>query len=98
MTTAQAAVMTHAAGKRAPRPAATNVAPQIGMAPVLTPTQQHSRPCACACGGKCPRCRRSIAVQAKLEVSQPGDTYELEADRIAEQVLQMQTAPCSCGG
>jgi len=28
--------------------------------------------------------------QAKLEVSQPGDRYELEADRIADQVMRME--------
>lgn len=35
-------------------------------------------------------------VQAKLHVSQPGDTYEREADRVAEQVMRMPAA--SCGG
>ena len=47
---------------------------------------------ACACGGGCPRC------QAKLAVSDPGDAYEKEADRVAEQVIQKKSAPCSCGG
>src|SRR2546421_3285271 len=37
-------------------------------------------------------------IQAKLPVSQPGDSHEQEADRVAEQVLQMQVAPCVCGG
>jgi hypothetical protein len=32
---------------------------------------------------------RSAVVQAKLTVSQPGDKYEQEADRIAEQVMRM---------
>jgi hypothetical protein len=43
----------------------------------------------CACGGGCPRCGETYALQAKLEVSQPGDTLEQEADRVAEQVLRM---------
>ncbi|MCZ6673539.1 MAG: hypothetical protein O7C75_11455 [Verrucomicrobia bacterium] len=41
-------------------------------------------------------------IQTKLEISQPGDIYEQEADRITEQVLrmpkqQLQRA-CPCGG
>ncbi len=28
-------------------------------------------------------------LQAKLEISQPGDPYEQEADRVAEQVMRM---------
>jgi uncharacterized protein DUF4157 len=43
----------------------------------------------CACGGGCPRCRNSTRVQAKLAVSRPGDPYEQEADRVAEQVMRM---------
>jgi len=42
----------------------------------------------CACGGGCPRCREKYPLQAQLEVSQPGDTLEQEADRIAEHVLR----------
>jgi hypothetical protein len=45
----------------------------------------------CACGGGCPRC------QTKLNISEPGDKYEQEADslsetlreRIADQVMRM---------
>src|SRR2546421_3528578 len=45
---------------------------------------------------------RTAAVQPKLAVSQPGDPYEREADRVAEQVMrmaepQLQRA-CACGG
>jgi hypothetical protein len=32
---------------------------------------------------------RSSAIQAKLTVSQPGDQYEQEADRVADQVMRM---------
>ncbi len=43
-----------------------------------------------------------VAIQTKLAVSKPGDVYEQEADRIAEQVIrmpgpQLQSA-CACGG
>jgi hypothetical protein len=41
----------------------------------------------CACGGGCPRCRTGRPAPAKLEISQPGDALEGEADRAAEQVL-----------
>jgi len=32
---------------------------------------------------------RSKALQAKLRIGQPGDVYEQEADRVAEQVMRM---------
>jgi hypothetical protein len=32
-----------------------------------------------------------IAIQPKLKISQPGDEYELEADRTAEQVMRMSS-------
>jgi Domain of unknown function (DUF4157) len=45
---------------------------------------------------------RSRAIQAKLAISQPGDPYEDEADRIAGQVMRMPDMPiqrtCSEGG
>jgi hypothetical protein len=46
---------------------------------------------ACACGGGCPRCEqeRKPPLQTKLNISTPGDHYEQEADRIAEQVMRM---------
>src|SRR5262245_8637500 len=43
-------------------------------------------------------------LQAKLEVSQPGDPQEQEADRVAERVMRMPDAAatgvqrCACGG
>ncbi len=49
----------------------------------------------CACGGGCPRCQaeqdleEALPIQTKLKISQPGDKYEQEADRIAEQVMRM---------
>ncbi len=49
------------------------------------------RKAGCACGGDCPRCesRSKPAHQTKLKVSTPGDHYEQEADRVAEQVMRM---------
>ena len=53
----------------------------------------------CACGspagptGECVACRRSrglgTPLQAKLRINQPGDPFEREADRVAEQVMRM---------
>ena len=60
---------------------------------------------ACACGGGCPRCQSTLPIQTKLAVSEPGDMYEQEADRIAEQVMRMPAptlqrscASCTEGG
>jgi hypothetical protein len=48
----------------------------------------------CACGGGCPRCngKEKLPLQTKLNVSQPGDALEREADQVAEQVLRMPSA------
>ena len=43
----------------------------------------------CACGGVCPRCQAEPALQTKLKISEPGDKFEQEADRIAEQVMRI---------
>lgn len=42
-------------------------------------------------------------IQAKLTINQPGDVYEQEADRVAEQVMRMPepqggSKRCACGG
>lgn len=41
---------------------------------------------ACACGGACPRCKPA---GAQVPVSQPGDRDEHDANRVADQVMQM---------
>ena len=48
----------------------------------------------CACGGaagvtgECEGCRKKrLALQTKLAVNEPGDVYEQEADRVADEVL-----------
>ncbi len=61
------------------------------------------RKCTCGnhtlAGGECEECgkRKQFGLQAKLRVNEPGDTYEHEADRIADQVMAM-TAPHSLSG
>jgi hypothetical protein len=46
---------------------------------------------ACACGGTCPRCsgktRAATNLQPKLTVNEPGDAFEQEADRVADQIV-----------
>jgi len=46
----------------------------------------------CACGGGCPSCEKRGRVQTKLEVSTPGDQFEQEADRVADQIMRMPDA------
>ena len=43
----------------------------------------------CACGGGCPRCKEELGIQTKLKISEPGDKYEQQADRIADEVMRM---------
>jgi hypothetical protein len=51
----------------------------------------------CACGnaasatGTCAECqqKQGLSLQTKLRISEPGDRYEQEADRIADQVMRM---------
>jgi hypothetical protein len=43
----------------------------------------------CACGGGCPRCKDELGIQTKLKIGEPGDKYEQEADRIADEVMRM---------
>jgi hypothetical protein len=47
------------------------------------------RKSSCACGGGCPRCQERALLQTKLKISEPGDVYEQEADRIADEVMRM---------
>ncbi|HBB32030.1 MAG TPA: hypothetical protein DDZ80_10900 [Cyanobacteria bacterium UBA8803] len=43
----------------------------------------------CACGGGCPRCQEKLGIQTKLKIGEPGDQYEQEADRVADEVMRM---------
>ena len=51
------------------------------------------RKCACGihtmAGGECAECgkKKGLGLQTKLKVNEPGDIYEREADRIADQVM-----------
>lgn len=60
------------------------------------------RKCACGThtmgGGQCTECQKKkmgaggTPLQTKLAISEPGDVYEQEADRVAEQVMRMSPA------
>jgi hypothetical protein len=50
-------------------------------------------PSACPTDGACHTC--PVRLQAKLAISQPGDPYEQEADRVAEAVMRMPGPPIS---
>src|SRR5712692_6888931 len=69
-----------------------------GLAPLASPIFISSvnsalqRKPSCACGGGCGRCQQEAHhshIQTKLAISTPGDRYEQEADRVAEQVMRM---------
>ena len=55
----------------------------------------------CACGthtvasGDCAECSKNkrLGLQTKLKVNEPGDIYEQEADRIADQVISTRAHP-----
>lgn len=47
----------------------------------------------CACGGGCPRCKLESGPVGKMQVSQPGDPLEREADHVADQVMRMTEPP-----
>jgi hypothetical protein len=63
----------------------------------LRPSQSGILQRKCACGGsagmsgECEECskKQRLGLQTKLKVNEPGDIYEREADRIADQVLAM---------
>jgi hypothetical protein len=71
----------HVAGGRrgAGRSRPTLDRPGHSLAPVF-------RKAACSCGGGCPACQSH---SSDVKVSQPGDPAEIEADRIADQVMRM---------
>ena len=44
---------------------------------------------ACPCDGGCPSCVGDMVIQPKLKIGEPGDRYEREADRVADEVMRM---------
>ena len=68
-----------------------------GRSPTAIPLQGGVLQRKCACGssagssGSCAECqsKQEGILQTKLQISEPGDRYEQEADRIADQVMKM---------
>ncbi|HEY0606601.1 MAG TPA: DUF4157 domain-containing protein [Herpetosiphonaceae bacterium] len=83
-------------GKAAPIPAQTRQHHSTSDPHAFVSASQHSFGCI-AVHGDAPQ-----LVQLKPAPSTPGDTYEHEADAVAERVLHMSegrhAGPCSCGG
>jgi hypothetical protein len=73
----------------------TNAHPSASLPLYINPPLQIDgrviqRKSTCACGGRCPRCESNHPhLQTRSAVSHPGDVYEQEADRIAQQVIDM---------
>src|SRR5438067_4793082 len=65
----------------------------------LKPMSSYLLQRTCACGGssgltgECESCtsKKRFGLQTKLKVGEPGDIYEREADRIADQVMSIST-------
>jgi hypothetical protein len=88
-------VADHVMRMPAPEVVATSALPQITRK-AAGESFMLQRKCACGGGafglaGECEECskKRLVGLQAKLRAKEPGDAYELEADRVAEQVLAM---------
>lgn len=66
----------------------TAVTPDGGALPTSTlpPGATVLRKASCSCGGRCPACQTQ---SSDLKVSQPNDPAEIEADRIADNVMRM---------
>src|SRR3989442_111175 len=73
----------------------------VPISPWFTPASVSNGPLlqrkpSCACGGGCPQCQQQSGhadLQTKLAVSEPGDQYETEAERVSERILRMQIRP-----
>ena len=75
---------------------------QTKPTPSVAPVQRGLLQRKCACGasasgltGECEDCRKKkmMGLKTKLRINEPGDFYEQEADRVAEQVLAKPAHP-----
>ena len=61
------------------------------------PSRVLQRKCACGNhttgGGECSECGKKSRLQTKLKINEPGDVYEREADRIADQLMSERGRP-----
>src|SRR5207253_7958251 len=62
-----------------------------------TVTGVLQRKCACGNhkvgGGECNECGKKSRLRTKLKINEPGDVYEREADRIADQLMSERVRP-----
>ena len=68
--------------------------PQVKPASPAANSFMVQRKCACGAdtsSGECEGCRENklLGIQTKLRISEPGDAYEQEADRVADEVMRM---------
>lgn len=69
------------------------IAPVTPLRPSQTAVALLQRKCACgntkAAGSECKACKakKRMLLQTKLTIGEPGDSYEQEADRVADQVM-----------
>jgi hypothetical protein len=82
LTTAAHAVEN--AASRSPRRAA-RAHPTIEHYTPSGTTRLQAKADRCACGGACPRCQ----AKADVEIGEPGDVFEREADAMADRVMRM---------
>lgn len=62
--------------------------PEISVVkPAYTASKSDFAQDVCSCGGGCPRCQAAPVHDAGLEISEPGDRLEQEADRVARRVV-----------
>ncbi len=57
------------------------------------PSTGGARSQACACGGRCPRCREHAARQRSLKVIPSADPSEREADRVTDMIVPLTNRP-----
>ena len=87
-------------------PVQSRVPPPIEASGSSARTGVLQRRCACGgaagFGGACEACQKKKVLgkpaQAKLRINEPGDAYEQEADRVAEQVMRMPAGEVRAGG
>jgi hypothetical protein len=81
------------AGKQQKAVPPVPVSPWVFEPPSMIDGAVVQRKGACACGGGCPGCleKDQLPIQTKLSISSPGDLYEQEADRVADQIMRMPT-------
>jgi uncharacterized protein DUF4157 len=77
------------ARKKNPDFHSVKVSPWFPNPASMMDAQIVSRKATCACGGGCSSCKTSPPTLGGLQISEPGDTHEREADAVADHVMRM---------